>query len=82
MATVRISDETLARLADVAAAEGRDTAALVEEALAAFVEDEAAFLAAVEEGKAQSARGQLIPHDQVFAEMEELLAQHERQRPQ
>ncbi len=46
------------------------------------VDDEAAFIAAVQDGLADVARGDVVPHDQVVAETERLIASYEHRRPQ
>ena len=63
-------DEALGRLA---LARGISKPELVKEALADFVLGEAAFAAAVEEGRAAARAGDLIDHDDVMCEIDELL---------
>jgi predicted transcriptional regulator len=51
----------------------RDPQAVLDEIVEGYVEDEADFMAAVQEGKDAAARGELIPHDEVFAKLEKKL---------
>jgi predicted transcriptional regulator len=78
MATVRISEETLERLEAEARATGRDVNTLASEAIDACVEDEAAFIAAVNAGKAAVLRGEVISDEELEADMEAFIAQHEQ----
>ena len=71
---VRIPAELDERLARLAVAHGKSKSRLVREALAGFVVTEEAFAAAVAEGLAAADAGDLIDHEQVMREVEELLA--------
>jgi predicted transcriptional regulator len=71
---VRIPAELDERLARLAAARSKSKARLVREALAEFVVREESFAAAVAEGRAGVDAGDLIDHEQVMREVEELLA--------
>ena len=64
-------DEALTALAT---ARGKSKTALVRDALAEFVLSEQAFVAAVEEGRAEARAGNLIDHDDVMREIDALLA--------
>jgi len=64
-------DEALTRLA---AARGKSKSALVCEALTEFVAYEEAFIAAVEEGRADVRAGNTISHAEVVQEIEALFA--------
>ena len=61
-------------LGELAVARGQTKARLVREALAEFILSEQAFIAAVEEGRAEARAGDLIDHDEVMREMRDLLA--------
>ena len=67
---VQLSPEKQARLQDVAARTGREAAQLVEEAVDRMLEYDTRFVEAVEEGRAQARRGELIEHDEVVARIE------------
>jgi predicted transcriptional regulator len=71
---IRIPAELDERLARLAAAHGKSKSRLVREALAAFVVREEAFAASVAEGIAAVDAGDLIDHEQVMREVEELLS--------
>jgi predicted transcriptional regulator len=64
-------DEKLSRLAN---ARGKSKSRLVCEALAEFVLSEEAFAAAVAEGRAAVDAGDLIDHEEVMREIDQLLA--------
>jgi predicted transcriptional regulator len=64
-------DEALRALAT---AQGKSKTALVRDALAEFVLNEQAFVAAVEEGRAEARAGNLIDHEDVMREIDALLA--------
>ena len=49
-------------------------AILLDELVADYVEDEAEFMAAVQEGLDAVARGDVIPHAQVMAELDAIIA--------
>ena len=65
-------DEKLSRLANAC---GKSKSRLVCEALAEFVLSEEAFAAAVAEGRAAVDAGDLIDHEEVMREIDQLLAQ-------
>lgn len=58
---------------------GRDSASLVHEAVERLIGYDEWFMRQVEEGLAQIERGEVIPHEEVAARMEKLIA--EKQRP-
>ncbi len=60
-------DDSLARLA---LATGRSKSWLISEAVRSYVETEAQFIAAVEQGLAESAAGALVEHDDVVGDFE------------
>lgn len=64
---IDLTPEEEAQLAAIAEHEGTDTQAVVKALVARRIEDEARFLAAVEEGIASADRGELIPHEEVVA---------------
>ena len=64
---VRLSPELHAKLAAVAARQGRGAGELVQEVLSRYIEDEASFLEAVEYGIAAAGRGEFIEEEEMDA---------------
>lgn len=60
-----------AGLEKLAAATGRSKSWHVNAALEAYLAAELEFLAAVEEGLAAAERGELVPHEEVMADLQE-----------
>ena len=67
---VRFTVELEAKLARIAARQGRGTDALVQEVLNRYIEQEARFTEAVQKGIASADRGDLLDHDEVVARIE------------
>lgn len=67
--TTRLDAETIALVDKVAADQGRSRAWFIAEAVRAAAEQEAAFLAFVQEGIDSADRGELTPQDEVFANL-------------
>jgi len=74
--TTRVDEETLARVDQVAKATGRSRAWFAEKAIREAAEREADFLAFVQVGIDAADRGELIPHEHVVAEIEQMIARH------
>jgi predicted transcriptional regulator len=70
---IHLSTEQEARLAELAARDGRNTAELVQEAVSRFLTDEARFAEAVRLGLDAAERGDFVPSDQVWAGIERIL---------
>ena len=70
---VHLPAEKEARLHQFAARTGKDAAQVVEEAVDRLLEYQAAFVAAVEEGRAAARRGDLLEHDEVVTRIEQML---------
>jgi predicted transcriptional regulator len=68
---VHLSPDKEARLQQFAARTGKDTAQLVEEAVERMLEYDARFLDAVEVGRADARRGDLLDHDEVVERIEQ-----------
>jgi predicted transcriptional regulator len=66
----RISDELNDSLGKLAHATGRSKSWLISEAVRSYVETEAQFIAAVEQGLAEMAAGELVGHDVVVGDFE------------
>jgi len=75
---VKLSPELQAKLDSIAAGQGRDIASLVHEAVERLIDYEEWFMREVEEGLAQAERGEVIPHEEVAARMEKLIAEKQR----
>ena len=71
--TLTVRPDLEKKLATVAGTMDRDPQTVLDEVVAGYVEDEAAFLAAVQEGKDAVARGEVIPHNEVFSKLEKKL---------
>jgi predicted transcriptional regulator len=69
---VHFSPDKEARLQQLAARTGKDTAQVVEEAVDRMLEYDVRFLEAVEEGRAAARRGDLLEHDAVVDEIEQI----------
>jgi predicted transcriptional regulator len=70
---IHLPPEQEARLAELAARDGRNTAELVQEAVSRFLAEEAEFADAVRLGLEAAERGDLVPSDQVWAGVERIL---------
>ncbi len=75
---VKLSPELQAKLDSIAAGQGRDIASLVHEAVERLIDYDEWFMREVEEGLAQAERGEVIPHEEVAARMEKLIAEEQR----
>lgn len=67
--TTRLDAETIALVDKVAADQGRSRSWFIAEAVRTAAEQEAAFLAFVQEGIDSADRGELTPQDEVFANL-------------
>jgi predicted transcriptional regulator len=65
--TARIDPETAALLDQVGAAQGRSRSWLVAHAVKRMAEEEAAYLAFIQEGLDDIAAGRTVPHEEVMA---------------
>ena len=75
--TARIDDETLALVNQVADAKGCSRASYVAEAVRRVAESDADFLAFVQVGIDAADRGEFLAHEQVLAELDEMIARHQ-----
>jgi predicted transcriptional regulator len=67
--TVKLSEAQSARLNELADYHGVSVTKLVMESAERILEEDAAILAAVEEGRASIARGEVHDQDELFAEL-------------
>ena len=72
--TVRLSDRTNDRLAELAGRTRRTRSVLAEEAIAAYVERELAIVEGIERGRADVRDGRVVPHDEVAREARAIVA--------
>lgn len=78
--TARIDPETAALLDKVGAAQGRSRSWLVAQAVKKMAEEEAAYLAFIQEGLDDIAAGRTVPHEDVMAWVAEKRAEIEALR--
>jgi predicted transcriptional regulator len=67
---VSFSSEQQARLIEIATKAGTDPGLLVAKVVARYIDDEAGFLAAVENGIAAAERGEFIEEEEMDARLE------------
>jgi predicted transcriptional regulator len=72
---VHLNPDLQARLAHLAAQQGRDTEALAREAIERLVDYDEWFIREVEKGLTQIEQGKVLTHEQVGARMERRLAE-------
>jgi predicted transcriptional regulator len=77
---VHLNPEMQAKLARLAAEQGRKTEALVQEAIARFVDYDEWFIRKVEKGLASADRGELLTHEDVGARLAKLIAEKQAHR--
>jgi len=67
--TIELNEGQKARLEELAEYHGVSVTKLVMETAERLLEEDAEILAAIEEGRASIARGEVFDHDEVFAEL-------------
>ena len=77
---VHLNPDMEAKLARLAAEQGRNTEALVQEAIARFVDYDEWFIREVEKGLASADRGELLTHEDVGAWLEKLIVEKQARR--
>ena len=70
---VHFSADKQARLQEFASRAGKNAEQVVAEAVDQMLEYDARFIAAVEQGRASSRKGDLIEHDEVVERIEQIL---------
>jgi len=70
---INLPPEQEARLAALAAREGRNVDELAQEAITRLLDDDARFTEAVEHGIAAADRGDFVPSEEVWASVERIL---------
>ena len=71
--SVTLSDDTKERLDAIARTYDRSRSWLITNAVKEFLEREEVHVRAVREGIAAAERGELVPHDEVMSEMDQLI---------
>ena len=74
--TTRLDPETLALVDRVSKAQGRSRSWFAAQAIKRAAEAEAEYQAFVQVGVDSADRGDLIPHEEVMAELDEMIARH------
>ncbi len=77
---MHLNPDMQAKLARLAAEQGRNTEALVQEAIARFVDYDEWFIREVEKGLASADRGELLTHEDVGAWLEKLIVEKQALR--
>ena len=77
---VHLNPDMQAKLARLAAEQGRNTEALIQEAIARFVDYDEWFIREVEKGLASADRGELLTHEDVGAWLEKLIVEKQARR--
>ncbi len=75
--STRVDRELSEQLERLAEATGRKKVWLINEALRAYLAAETAFIAAVEEGRADAQAGRVRPFEEYAAELRQRLAPHQ-----
>jgi predicted transcriptional regulator len=78
--TIRVPTELRDKLDRIAQGTRRSRSYLAGEALAAYVERELSIIEGIREGLADIAAGRVVPHEQVMAEMREIVAEARRKK--
>lgn len=74
--TALVDEETARLVRELAEARGQSPEAFAAEAIRRVVESEADFRAFLQAGIDAADRGDLIPHEEVMAELDTMIAQH------
>jgi predicted transcriptional regulator len=77
---VHLSPDLQAKLARLAAEQGRDIETLAQEAIARFVDYDEWFIREVEKGLASASRGELLSHEEVGTRLEKLITEKQSRR--
>lgn len=75
--TARLDAETSERLDTLAAARERSRSWLITKAVQRYLDEELEFLAFVQVGIDDLAAGRVVPHAEVMAELDAMIAKHE-----
>ncbi len=75
--TTRLDPETLALVDKVSKAQGRSRSWFAAQAIKRAAEAEAEYQAFIQEGIDSADRGELVPHEEVMAELDKMIARHQ-----
>ena len=75
--TANIDETTLALVEQLTKAQGRSIEDFASEAIRRVAESEADYAAFIQEGIDAADRGELIPHEEVMAELDVMIAEHQ-----
>ena len=78
--TIRVPQELHDKLSRLAQGTRRSRSYLAGEAVAAYVERELAIVDGIKQGLADVAAGRVTPHDEVMAQVHEIIAEARRKR--
>jgi predicted transcriptional regulator len=73
--TVRVSDNTIQELDELARAMDRSRSWVVTDALARYLAEERQWMEQIRKGIEELDRGEGIPHEEVMAEMRQMIAE-------
>ncbi|MEM7224271.1 MAG: CopG family ribbon-helix-helix protein [Pseudomonadota bacterium] len=71
--TLRVDDELLARLDELAALTDRSRNWILRDAVIRYLDEEQQWIDRVKRGLEEADQGKLVPHDEVMAEMRALI---------
>lgn len=74
--TMPLDDATRQLVDELAAAQGMSAEHYAAEAVRRIAESEADFRAFIQQGIDEADRGELVPHDEVMAELDAMIAKH------
>ncbi len=74
--TIRIDEDTAARVDELATALDRSRAWVANSALESYLEQEKAWLDEIQSGTGELDRGEGFPHDEVMSEIRKKIADH------
>ena len=74
--SARVDSETLALVDRVTKAQGRSRSWFAAQAIKRAAEEEAKLLAFIQEGIDDADRGDVIPHEEVMAELDAMIEKH------
>ena len=77
---IHLNPDLQAKLARLAAQQGRNTEALAQEAIERFVDYDEWFIGEVEKGLAQIEQGEVLTHEEVKTRIEKLLNEKQQSR--
>ncbi|MBD9444508.1 CopG family ribbon-helix-helix protein [Rhizobium sp. RHZ01] len=80
--TIRVSEDTLAKLTKIAEGTKRSKSFLAGEAVSAYVERELSIIEGIQRGLTDVKAGRVVPHEQAIAEARQIIAEARRKKAQ